>query len=583
MKLRYISIILAACALCSCKDALDLKPLDSFTDVSYWSTVNDLKLYANGLYTLLPGPSASLDNESDDMVTTNYSSYLFNETSVPASGGNWSFTNIRNCNFFLARYQTVEGNEADINHYVAEVRFFRSLQYFDMVKRFGDVPWYERDLTTEDTDELYKGRDNKYMVVGKIIEDLEFAINWLPEKGNTETGRLHKDAARLQLARVCLHFGTYMKYHNESGDGFVNSTDLITKAKSLTDELINSGRYEIVRGSDAEAGQAPYEGYPLYYSNLFTSLDFTNNKECILPRIYETGTVTQNVSRETREADRGLSRAFAESFLMKNGLPIYNEGSGYKGDEDLYDEYEGRDPRMYQIIDNIHKPYYVSNGVPTQDALERIVNPRYGLTGYRCLKFHHADMNQDNTRLCTMDWFIYRYAEALLINAEANEELGTCTQEVLDNTINKLRDRVDMAHLTVNPVADAKPYDYGYKMSNLLYEIRRERRIELAAEGFRMDDLKRWNAMKLLEDPKTMFGIRVTDAVIARFPEGTFNGATGRPVVEYEGKGYLFQYAAAKAVNEPSRVWAENDRRWYYPIPTQELTLNPNLKQNPGW
>ena len=176
MKLRYISIIIAACALCSCKDALDLKPLDSFTDVSYWSTVNDLKLYANGLYTLLPGPSASLDNESDDMVTTNYSSYLFNETSVPASGGNWSFTNIRNCNFFLARYQTVEGNEADINMYVAEVRFFRSLQYFDMVKRFGDVPWYEKDLTTQDTEELYKGRDNKYMVVGKIIEDLEFAI-----------------------------------------------------------------------------------------------------------------------------------------------------------------------------------------------------------------------------------------------------------------------------------------------------------------------------------------------------------------------------------------------------------------------
>ena len=79
-----------------------------------------------------------------------------------------------------------------------------------------------------------------------------------------------------------------------------------------------------------------------------------------------------------------------------------------------------------------------------------------------------------------------------------------------------MRDRVEMAHLTMNPVADAAPVNYGYQLSNLLYEIRRERRIELVAENHRLDDLKRWNAMKLMENPKTMFGLKITPTVEKR-------------------------------------------------------------------
>ena len=173
----------------------------------------------------------------------------------------------------------------------------------------------------------------------------------------------------------------------------------------------------------------------------------------------------------------------------------------------------------------------------------------------------------------------------LLINAEAKAELGLCTQDVLDKTINQLRDRVEMAHLTVNPVADAQPIDYGYQLSNLLYEIRRERRIELVAEGFRMDDLKRWNAMKLLENPKTMFGLKITPTIIATYAEQnvTFDGEGGRPTVEYQGARYLYQYATSKAIDDAGRKWSANDRRWLYPLPTNELTLNTNLNQNPGW
>ena len=167
---------------------------------------------------------------------------------------------------------------------------------------------------------------------------------------------------------------------------------------------------------------------------------------------------------------------------------------------------------------------------------------------------------------------------------EANAELGQCTQAVLDQTINLLRDRVDMPHLTTTPVADPAAINYGYSVSPLIYEIRRERRIELIAEGFRLDDLKRWNGMTALENPKTMFGVRVTDAVREQYKPGniTFGGEDGRPVIEYQGKTYLYQYPS-KSLNDAGRKWSADDKRWLSPLPTDELTLNPNLEQNPGW
>ena len=109
--------------------------------------------------------------------------------------------------------------------------------YFDKIKTFGDVPWYEKDLTTADIDELYKARDDRDFVLGKIIEDLEFAIEWLPEKSAAEVGALHKDAARTFLARVCLHYGTYKKYHNVSTSP--TSQELLQKAATLAKEVMD--------------------------------------------------------------------------------------------------------------------------------------------------------------------------------------------------------------------------------------------------------------------------------------------------------------------------------------------------------
>ena len=231
MKLKNIILSgLFVSVLISCEGVTDISPKDSLTDASYWSKVEDLKLYANNLYTNLSAPGVDKDNVSDNCITTNYSSYLFNETTIPstASEAGWTWGNIRNCNFFLTRYQKVQAAPSEVNPYVAEVRFFRALDYFGKIKQFGDVPWYDKDLQTADTDELYKPRDTRDFVLGKIIEDLEFAIQWLPDADKAEKGRLNKDAARTQLARVCLHEGTYKKYHALSGTPSAN--ELIKKS-----------------------------------------------------------------------------------------------------------------------------------------------------------------------------------------------------------------------------------------------------------------------------------------------------------------------------------------------------------------
>lgn len=587
MKLKYlIYIAIFSGSLAAC-DVTDLSPIDSFTDESYWTSVNDLKLYANGLYANLSAPTPTGDNVSDNFVTNSYSNYLFNELTIPSgasSDNGWYWNTIRNCNYFMQRYSKVSGLEVEINKYVAEVRFFRGLLYFDKIKSFGDVPWYETDLQTSDTEELYKPRDNRDYVLGKIIEDFEFAINWLPNKASVESGRLHKDAAKTQLARICLYYGTYKKYHNETSSDALSSTSLLQKAASLSKEIMESGNYSIVKGTDAGSGQLAFNGYPLYYSNQFTQEDLSTNAENILARYYERGILTHQTGRQVGENGMGLSKDFVESFLMKEGIPIFNTGSGYKGDNNQEDEFKNRDPRIYQIIDNKHKPYTVLNGVRYVNEVADVVASK-GVTGYPSVKFRSADSKQAEANNTSYDWFVYRYAEVLLIYAEAQAELDLCTQEVLNQTINLLRDRVEMAHLTVNPVADAKPINYGYDISNLLYEIRRERRIELIAEGFRLDDLKRWNAMKLLENPKTMFGLKITDDVISAYAAAniTFGGESGRPIIEHEGAKYLYQYAAAKKINDAGRLWSDKDRRWLSPIPSNEITLNPNLSQNPGW
>ena len=583
MKLKYLALA-GLLGFTACDDVIDLKPLDSFTDESYWTSVDDLRNYANRFYTNLAAPSSTYDQQSDNRVPANYDIWLYNEYTLDRAG-DWNWENIRNLNFFMNRYQRVVASEADINAQVAVIRFFRALDYFGKIKSYGDVPWYEKDLTDGDTEELFKPRDSRDFVLGKVIEDLEFAIQWLPEKNAAVKGALHKDAARTQLSRVCLYYGTFKKYHNVGGTP--SSQDLLQKAANNALAVMNTGNYAIVQGADNGCGMVSFEGYPMYYQNQFVQEDLDGNKEAILYREYKDGVLMHQTGRQ--DAAPGFSKDFMESFLCKDGQPIAISDL-YQGDETLDIELTNRDPRMYQIVDNVKRPWAVQADGTIElhrsafdlNASAPDVSASKSVTGYLNTKHLSADPTQWVASSTTYDFMVYRYAEVLLNYAEAMYELGQMSQDVLDKTINVIRDRVGMPHLTMSVgFTDPNWPNYGYEVAPLLQEIRRERRIELVAEGFRYDDIIRWKAVKLFENPKTVLGMRVTDKVISLYQEGTFGGDKGRALVEYEGKTYIRPYS--KDLNDAGRKWSADDKRFLNPISKNVMLINPNITQNPGW
>ena len=267
---------------------------------------------------------------------------------------------------------------------------------------------------------------------------------------------------------------------------------------------------------------------------------------------YVTDKRMNNRPRTVREAGTGMTKDFVESFLCNDGKPIALSNL-YKGDAKFMDEFENRDPRLKQCVYTPDRPIAILADGSEEYENSPVFN-NLTFTGYRLYKMY-SPLAEDNEYIkCTLDDLIYRYGEVLLNYAEAKAELGECDQTVLDKTINKLRDRVGMKHLTVNVgFTDPNWPKWEVAISPLLNEIRRERRVELACEGLRWNDLCRWKAGKLLENQKTYLGPR--------------DPATGEYRVLYPGM---------------TRTWY--DRLYLYPIPTDEFTYNPNLlPQNPGW
>ena len=598
MKTKYfiLSVLfIAVMGFQSC-DVTDRVPENAITDLNYWKKVDDLKIWAKYFYTNFPGPAYS-DNTSDIIVPQSAPAAIFNTRTVPTGDTGWStgdWANIRRCNYFMERYQTVEGDAADINHYVGEIRFFRAYEYFSKVRTFGDVPWFEKDLQTNDTELLYKGRDPRLFVVEKIIEDLEFAAANMKLPSQVPKGQLHSYCAWHMLARVCLHEATWQKYRGANESVW---RPLMEKATQASKTIIDSNLYDI------EPSTSRYtmdDDHPLNYKAKFIQQDLSNDTEAILVRYYLKDVMTHGISRVT---SNGISKDFIEQFLDIDGVPIALS-SKYLGDDSTIIELQNRDPRMWNIVNNRHVPFTLTNGVPVSTFIDLpgVLSDAQNATGYISTKFRDPDPEQWVANASTTDWYIFRYAETLLIYAEAMCELEQCSQQVIDITINKLRSRLDytdgsgnqytMGRLTTNPVADPMAVTvtgqarYGYEVAPLLYEIRRERCIELAFEGFRWDDICRWKAGKVFENPKTMWGMVVSDELIERYTN--YNGGTNpfrsssfATITDWDGKTKQLLRAYSDDL-EARRIW--DDRNYLDPLPLNQLTLNPNIgPQNPGW
>lgn len=537
--IKYLLVLVVLSFGCN-DEFMDRFPPDKVNDANYWKTPGDLKNFANQFYpSLTTSGNWTKDNMTDNQAPANRNSFVWDEYVVPATDGGWSkadWSNIRSCNFFLQRYNSVQGEQEEVLNYVGEVKFFRAWYYFEKVRTFGDVPWLSQDLNI-DSEELNRERTSRKTVVDSIVMDLDYAIAHLPETSAAE--RLTKYAALALKSRVCLYEGTWMKYHDLD-----DPVGLLQQAVVASLEVINSGMFELYATGN------PQEDY----YNLFIINNLAGNKEAIMFKKYTEDLLMHNRVRQLGEAGSGFTKDFVESYLDIEGIPIALSDE-YQGEsvKDYLQEFKNRDPRMKQSIYTPDQPYHITNDGEIQYQAAPQFDNGMTFTGYRIFKMFSPTQRDFEYQRNTIDEFIFRYAEVLLNLAEAKAELGELNQEDLNISINQLRARAGMPDLALNVgFVDPNWPNWEVPVSGIINEIRRERRIELAAEGFRFDDLMRWKAGKLLENPKTYLG--------ALDPE------TNEYRVLYPGR---------------TRVW--DNKLYLYPIPSQEIALNPNIIQNPGW
>lgn len=488
-----------------------------------------------------------------------------------ASTGTWDWTYLRKINIFLDNYQKADATEEVKNEYAGEVRFFRAWLYYDRVVRYGDVPWVDRSLNVTDTEILYGTRTSRCEVMDHVIDDLTFAAEHLPE--SREEGRINKYAALHLKSRVCLYEGTYRKYHKMG-----NPTTCLRQAVEAAEAIMKSGKYELYSTGN------PNEDY----HNLWLIKDLKGNPETILYRHYDYDLLGHGStpSRTIPFDNNGLTKDMVDDYLCLDGKPIALSPL-YKGDATLDDLFANRDPRLGQTI--VKPGIYFFKECDSDEIVPRLfVASGYGSstsTGFHWMKTYNADDEGKYSKADT-DLPIFRYAETLLNYAEAKAELGELGQAEVDKSINLLRNRVGMAEMKVSELQRDPESDMtkaaGYldeEVPVLLEEVRRERRVELACEGFRRRDLLRWRAGKFYEKP--VLGARWSYFLSLKKADGSplyDNDDLGKDIFVNKD-GYIDPYQQSLPhgrVFDPSKHYLEA-------IPLGELSLNPNLGQNPGW
>ena len=575
MKLKHALFITGALllAITACKkdSFLNRSPLSDISPATFFVNETDFQLYCNQYYTGLPVQTlVNADDQSDDKANAAVNVLLAGSYTIPAAvdttkdlvgtgalkdprgllngtGTNWSFALIRSCNFFLANYAKADISDSIKNIYVGETLFFRANDYWKKVKAFGDVLYVNTYITDTSKSVLYGTRMPHQQIMDSVLKDINYAVAHVPAVAS-QTGRINKYAALALKARICLWEGTYRKYWSGAGD----PAPYLQGAVDAAEQIMNSNQFALYSTGHPQSD----------YYNLFIQDELSGNKEAILPMRYLSSILMNGVDRALGEAGDGYSKNFVRNYLCTDGLPTALSPL-YKGDDSIENEIKNRDPRLAQQI--------ATRGFDLL-AGDLITVPRISTTvtstGYMPVKGRSNSLAAWNANASTYDFFIFRYAETLLIEAEAKAELGQCDQSVLDKTINLLRTRVGMPAMVIASLVK-DPNSNFPSLPVLLDEIRRERRVELASDGFRFDDLHRWHAGTLINNPETILGIKLLPQYRATY---TYN-IDG---VVVDANNYVRVYPGITA-----RAW--DDKMYLYPIPTQEITLNPNIKQNPGW
>lgn len=579
MKHTIINVILllATIACVSCEDMLDFQPKDRLSPNTYFRTETDCELWTNNYYTVFPSAEGVYSEPFDVIVRDVLADEISGVRKPMPTDGNWKWTKLREMNFFLSRSSQIEEESVRLR-YEGLTRFFRAYFYFEKVKRYGDVPWVDRPLSSDDN-ELYKGRDSREFVMEKVMEDIDFAIANLPEK--QDVYHVTRWTARALKSRIALFEGTFRKYHGIDGyEKYLQ--ECITASEPFLD-----GPYIIYT-----TGSTPYQ-------DLFTSQNAIGT-EIILARAY-----TSAISGMTHDVNGHLTGAtMGRPGMTRNAVNMYlmRDGSRYTDQPDyatktFVDECKNRDLRMAQTI---RTPKYKRIGGNKELApdLSR------STTGYQLIKYL-TEEKYDANKASTNDMPLFRLAEVLLNYAEAKAELGTLKQDDLNKTIKPLRSRaglpeLDMEEANENPDPYLSSPETGYANvtgvnKGVILEIRRERTLETPMEGLRYWDIMRWKEGKRFEKPieglyfagtgeYDLDGNGTIDVCIydSETAPGNKTGVLylklGSDIVLSEQtRGNLLAHSTTR------RTWNE-DRDYLYPIPTDDRVLTQGaISQNPGW
>ncbi len=573
MKRFVSSIVITVAALLmfsACNKMLDKAPLDSFADDNFWTKEANVEAYANTFFNNFAGYGNSGGGGSfyfptlnDNQADASFRDWNYNNVLVTNSDWTSPYVEIRRANILISRVEKMDIASEAKAHWTGVARLIRALQYYWLVRTFGDVPLVDHELNISETEVIFQPRQDRDKVMDFVLDDLDFAVTNIRDVVN-RTG-WSRDLAQAIKAEICLFEGTYCKYRvaadGQKAPDTNRATAFLTAAKTAASAIMAKGAYVL----------------NTTYASTYNSLDLTGSKEMILTKHYAKDVFMHSLPDYTCSSSQayGLTKDAFNAYLFTDGLP---KATTTKNNTDIptvmdaaqhltiTDLLAVRDPRLSAAIDGTLMT--VPNPFKGRFGRSDDVN-QTSSTGYGVLKYDSKDLAvgyRVETGKNYTDAPLYWLAVIYLEYAEACAELGACTQSDLDNSINKLRDRVGMPHLTTTPAADPAN---NMGVSALIWEIRRERRVELMFDNnFRFWDLNRWHQLDKLDTkqyPDIKLGANVKN-------DPTSMSSTDITVT---ADGYINAY--------PNNDRIYDKKYYFYPVPTSQIQLNEKLTQNPGW
>ena len=537
--------------LTSCE--LDRLPETTLADNTFWQSETDLRGACNKLYVDLPG--FDHDRRADDIIGTAANGTSSGNWSLPSTAGDWTnpYNRIGVCNNIITKGAEAPLSDAQKNRWLAEAYFFRAFHFFDLVKKYGDVPLILKAFDSTSDPDIKMARTPREEVILQCYSDLKFAEEWLPEidavSSDADWGRVSKSAARALMMRIGLYEGTFVKYHGLASDSKAH----LKVAVDAAERIIKSGKHAL---------------YPDYQKLFYFDGEGRQNKENVFVKVYgPNGAGATIMHGNSRQLENGVSvtRQTIDQYLYTDGLPREKSVLAMVPEIHYNDIFENRDPRLAMTIYHKDEEAYKGGYTPFSN--------QHG-NGYGIKKGFMLDEWTTNSKE-TVDKMIIRYAEVLLSYAEALFELnGSITDQQLDMTVNAIRARSGFQAKLTNDFAKQNGL-------SILDEIRRERLVEFIDEGLRYNDIIRWKiAEKVL--PVTMLGLKYNEDDTSAQREDLQSRLTteggmykGQKVCD-QADIYVIEEAGTRSFNPA--------RDYYYPIPTYEIaTSEGSVVQNPGW